>query len=84
MQQLPPPIVVATPSVEKFDSSPAQAERSDSRRFRPPGEIPAPLPMDLQANAVTAPKPERTNVAEDVLSAAKSVFNSVIPHPFER
>lgn len=83
MQQLPPPIVVATPSVEKFDSSPAQAERSDSRRFRPPGEIPTPQPMDLQANAAV-PKPERTNVAEDVLSAAKSVFNSVIPHPFER
>jgi hypothetical protein len=84
MQQLPPPIVVATPSVERFDSTPSQAERSESRSFRPPGEIPTPLPMDLQANAAAAPKPERTNVAEDVLSAAKSVFNSVIPHPFER
>ncbi|WP_349636746.1 hypothetical protein [Tardiphaga sp. P9-11] len=85
MQQLPPPIMVATPSVEKFDpmSSP-QSERSEARHMRPPGEIPAAQPMDLQANAAATPRPERTNVAEDVLSAAKSVFNSVIPHPFER
>ncbi|HEX7789253.1 MAG TPA: hypothetical protein VF467_01855 [Afipia sp.] len=84
VQQLPPPIVVATPSVEKFDSTPSQAERSESRRIRPPGEIPTPQPVDLQANAVSEPRSERTNVAEDVLSAAKSVFNSVIPRPFER
>ncbi|WP_441243533.1 hypothetical protein [Tardiphaga sp. 768_D3_N2_1] len=84
VQQLPPPIVVATPSVEKFDSTPSQAERSESRRIRPPGEIPTPQPVDLQANAVGEPRSERTNVAEDVLSAAKSVFNSVIPRPFER
>jgi hypothetical protein len=85
MQQLPPPIMVATPSVEKFDPVPSpQPERSEARRMRPPGEIPAAQPMDLQANAAATPRPERTNVAEDVLSAAKSVFNSVIPHPFER
>jgi hypothetical protein len=85
MQQLPPPIMVTTPSVEKFDSMPSpQSERSEARRMRPPGEIPAPQPMDLQASAAASPRPERTNVAEDVLSAAKSVFNSVIPHPFER
>jgi hypothetical protein len=40
--------------------------------------------MDLQADAAGTPRSERTNVAEDVLSAAKSVFNSVIPRPFER
>ncbi|MGM4916163.1 hypothetical protein [Tardiphaga sp. 813_E8_N1_3] len=85
MQQLPPPIVVATPSVEKFDPMPSpQSERSEARRMRPPGEIPAPQPMDLQADAVGEPRSVRTNVAEDVLSAAKSVFNSVIPRPFER
>lgn len=85
MQQLPPPIMVVTPSVEKFDPMPSpQSERSEVRRMRPPGEIPAAQPMDLQANAAATPRPERTNVAEDVLSAAKSVFNSVIPHPFER
>jgi hypothetical protein len=84
MQQLPPPIVVATPSVEKLDPMPSpQSERSEARRMRPPGEIPAPQPVDLQADAGT-PRSERTNVAEDVLSAAKSVFNSVIPRPFER
>ncbi|WP_441278458.1 hypothetical protein AB7783_18730 [Tardiphaga sp. 172_B4_N1_3] len=85
MQQLPPPIVVATPSVEKFDPMPSpQSERSEARRMRPPGEIPAPQPVDLQADAAGTPRSERTNVAEDVLSAAKSVLNSVIPRPFER
>ncbi|MGM4903541.1 hypothetical protein AB8B21_31970 [Tardiphaga sp. 866_E4_N2_1] len=85
MQQLPPPIVVATPSVEKLDPMPSpQSERSEARRMRPPGEIPAPQPVDLQGDAAGTPRSERTNVAEDVLSAAKSVFNSVIPRPFER
>nr|WP_089266243.1 hypothetical protein [Tardiphaga sp. OK246] len=84
MQQLPPPIVVATPSVEKLDPMPSQAERPEVRRIRPPGDIPTPQPMDLQADAAGTPRSERTNVAEDVLSAAKSVFNSVIPRPFER
>ncbi|MGM4929981.1 hypothetical protein [Tardiphaga sp. 619_E2_N8_5] len=84
MQQLPPPIVVATPSVEKLDPMPSQAERPEVRRIRPPGDIPTPQPMDMQADAAGTPRSERTNVAEDVLSAAKSVFNSVIPRPFER
>lgn len=87
MPQLPPPIVVATPSIENPNVGPQtpaqQAEQSGFRRPRPPGDIPTPLPMDIQASAGT-PRPERTNVAEDVLSAAKSVFNSVIPHPFDR
>lgn len=88
MPQLPPPIVVATPSIENPNVEPQtpaqQAEQSGFRRPRPPGDIPTPLPMDLQASAAGTPRPERTNVAEDVLSAAKSVFNSVLPHPFDR
>ncbi len=58
-----------------------RSERSEARRIRPPGDIPTPQPMDLQADAAGTPRSERTNVAEDVLSAAKSVFNSVIPAP---
>ncbi|MDB5501788.1 MAG: hypothetical protein JWR89_1690 [Tardiphaga sp.] len=86
MQQLPPPIMVSTPSVETYGSRPpsAPAERAaDSRRPRPPGEIPSPPPLDLQADA-TGTTRDRTTVAEDVLSAAKSVFHSVIPKQFER
>ncbi|MET0723032.1 MAG: hypothetical protein ABWY64_19720 [Tardiphaga sp.] len=88
MQQLPPPINVSTPTIETSGSAAsrppyAPMERSaDSRRLRPPGEIPTPPPLDLQADAGQAR--ERTNVAEDVLSAAKSVFHSVIPRQFER
>lgn len=88
MQQLPPPIIVATPSIEnpnlgQQQAPVQQADQSDIRRLRPPGDIPAPMPVDLQADA-SAPPRDRTNVAEDVLSAAKSVFHSVIPKPFDR
>jgi hypothetical protein len=80
MQQLPPPIVLATPGVDNFSS--VQVARPDSRRLRPPGEIPTAVPVDLQADASNL-RPDRTNVAEDVLSAAKSVFHTVT-RPFDR
>ena len=75
MQQLPPPIVVSTPSVE----NPQPMERAEQpRRPRPPGEIP--VPLATEANADTG----RTNVVEDVLSGARSMFDKVIPGPFAR
>ena len=87
LQQLPPPINVSTPSVETYGSTPSQppyTERNaEPRGPVPPGSIPSP-PLDLQADMGRARTTERTNVAEDVLSAAKSVFRSVIPKQFER
>lgn len=83
MQQLPPPIVVATPSVESFGEN-APAESNMRRRLRPPGDIPSPLPIDLQADASGPARQDRTTVAEDVLSAAKSVFHSVTPRFLDR
>jgi hypothetical protein len=85
VQPLPPPIMVSTPPAETFDaqtkpSYPVTARGDDPRRPTPPADIPDPRPLDLRADAV-APKPrEHTNVAEDVLSAAKSMFHSVLPH----
>jgi hypothetical protein len=90
MQQLPPPITVSTPSIETFNPPPsrqvsAEDRPFDPRRPRPPGEIPLAQPLDIQADASGPALPERrTNVAEDVLSAAKSVFHSVIPRRFEQ
>jgi hypothetical protein len=83
VQPLPPPILVSTPPAETFDaqtkpSYPATARADDPRRPTPPADIPDPKPLDLRADAIP-PKP-RTNVAEDVLSAAKSMFHSVLPH----
>ena len=83
IQPLPPPILVSTPPAETFDaqtkpSYPATAQGDDPRRPTPPADIPDPKPLDLRADAIP-PKP-RTNVAEDVLSAAKSMFHSVLPH----
>jgi hypothetical protein len=85
VQPLPPPILVSTPPAETFDaqtkpSYPITARGDDPRRPTPPADIPDPRPLDLRADAV-APKPrEHTTVADDVLSAAKSMFHSVLPH----
>ena len=89
LQQLPPPINVSTPPIETYGSAPSRppyaAERGvDTRGPVPPGDIPSPRPLDLQADSGRSNRGERTNVAEDVLSAAKSVFHSVIPKQFER
>ena len=81
VQPLPPPILVSTPPAETFDAQnkPSVTARvDDPRRPTPPADIPDPKPLDLRADAIP-PKP-RTNVAEDVLSAAKSMFHSVLPH----
>lgn len=80
MQQLPPPIVLANPAVESAGM--IQGDTPDGRRLRPPGEIPTAYPGELQADA-SASRRDRTNVAEDVLSAAKSVFHTVT-RPFDR
>lgn len=66
------------------------ARVDDPRRPTPPADIPiassapsAPTvsrrPLDLHAEA-TASIPEHTTVADDMLSAAKSVFHAVLPH----
>lgn len=80
MQQLPPPIVLSNPSVENPMSSTGRFEAS--RDPRPPGNVPVPMRGDLQANADDGGG--RTNVVEDVLSGAKSMFDKVIPRSFER
>jgi hypothetical protein len=89
LQPLPPPIMVSTPpadtlspngSMLKLPSVPL-ARGDDPRRPTPPADIPLDprsRPLDLHAEA-GAPTPERTTVAEDMLSAAKSVFHSVLP-----
>ena len=89
LQQLPPAINVSTPPIETYGSAPSRppyaAERGvESRGPVPPGDIPSPPPLDLQADSGRSNRGERSNVAEDVLSAAKSVFHSVIPKQFDR
>jgi len=71
---LPPPIVVATPS----ETADPASLRLDPSRPTPPAEIPPSRPpLDLSAEA-EQPK-QKTNVAEDMLSAAKSMFHAVLP-----
>ena len=87
IRPLPPPILVSTPANEAVDSRggsvprPPYAEgarNDDPGRPTPPAEIPS-RPLDLRAEAAAPAVRERTSVAEDVLSAAKSVFHAVLP-----
>ncbi|MHB8272149.1 hypothetical protein [Bradyrhizobium sp.] len=89
VQPLPPPIMVSAPNTEA--SNPATgsvpikppygvARIDDPRRPTPPADIPSSSPpVDLRAEAALPPPRERTSVADDVLSAAKSVFHAVLP-----
>ena len=83
LQPLPPPILVSAPPVEAAQTRPMAAARGDDpHRPTPPADIPDPRPLDLRADAAPDQPPprEHTNVAEDMLSAAKSMFHSVLPN----
>jgi hypothetical protein len=90
VRPLPPPIMVSTPPAgEAFNpaagSSQAKqpyadgARTDDARRPTPPADIPLSQPLDLRAEAADPSTREHKNVAEDMLSAAKSVFHAVLP-----
>jgi len=57
------------------------ARIDDPRRPTPPADIPevSSRPLDLHAEATEPSAQEHTTVAEDMLSAAKSVFHAVLP-----
>jgi hypothetical protein len=82
VQPLPPPIMVSTPTAG--DPPYTANMQIDPSRPTPPADIPPPPsrpPLDLRADA-TDPPPARphTNVAEDMLLAAKSMFHAVLPN----
>ena len=89
VRPLPPPIMVSTPAGDALDPAAtssqgkppyADATRSgDARRPTPPADIPVSPPLDLRAEATEPAAREHRNVAEDMLSAAKSVFHAVLP-----
>jgi hypothetical protein len=79
LRPLPPPIVVSAPS-----DGPEPAAPRDPSRPTPPAEIPqaiptVPPPLDLRAEVAAERPKQKTNVAEDVLSATKSMFHSLLP-----
>jgi hypothetical protein len=77
LQPLPPPIMVSTPQVE---NKPSAARVDDPLRPTPPADIPDPhAPLDLRADATADQPVKRPSVADDVLSATKKLFNSVLP-----
>jgi hypothetical protein len=91
VRPLPPPIMVSTPAAGETlnpaagssQAKPPYAEGArtdDARRPTPPADIPlSQPPLDLRAEAADPPMREHKTVAEDVLSAAKSVFHAVLP-----
>jgi hypothetical protein len=81
VQPLPPAVTVApapsetevmTPPARSPASRSTEAQVDDSMRLTPPADIPS-RPLDLRGGQ------ERPSVAEDVVSAAKSVFQAVVP-----
>lgn len=82
VQPLPPAIMVSTPRVETPDPQiQPDTQPLDPRRPIPPANIPdAARPLDLQASAsIPSVRAHDTTVADDVLSAARSVFQAVLP-----
>jgi len=85
LRPLPPPITVSTPAGEPFDQGsqtrPPYAANTggDPQRPTPPADIPVTRPLDLRAEVMGQPAREHTSVADDVLSAAKSMFHAVLP-----
>jgi hypothetical protein len=90
LRPLPPPIMVSTPASPGIDALDQGAQPKppyvtdaglgDSRRPTPPADIPLSRPpLDLRAEAAEPMAKEHTSVADDVLSAAKSVFHAVLP-----
>lgn len=87
VRPLPPPITISTPTDSPVPGAPANPSYTGSvqanGRLTPPAEIPAPppaRPLDLRAdNRDPSLKDQMSNVADDMLSAAKSVFHSVLP-----
>ncbi|MFK4510127.1 hypothetical protein LPJ38_12190 [Bradyrhizobium daqingense] len=92
VRPLPPPITVSTPSSDAYGNgggsqgSPpytASIGKDDPTRVTPPADIPVPViapPLDLRADVGGAlPRPKKTNVADEMLSGMKSMFQAVLP-----
>ena len=78
LKPLPPPITVAPPV--EFGRRGRRPTRPtvDPNRPTPPADIPPPPPMDIRADASKLAT-RTTNMAQDVLRSAKSMFHAVIP-----
>jgi len=85
VRPLPPPVIVAAPPADgNTAGSPpytASTRNDDPSRPTPPAEIPTPPPLNLRAaaNEAVSAKERAKAVAEDMLSAAKSMFHTVLP-----
>jgi hypothetical protein len=85
LRPLPPPITVSTPAGEPLDQASSQTRPPyaanaaiDPRRPTPPADIPLTRPLDLRAEVTEPSVREHTSVAEDVLSATKSMFHTIL------
>lgn len=92
VRPLPPPIIVTAPAAETPDTATGSLQvrspyaTAGIDRPVPPADIPggsptspSSRPLDLRAEATVPLVREPATVGEDMLSAAKSVFNAVLP-----
>ena len=80
IRPLPPPITVAAPPVEGPTAT-ASISNDDPNRPVPPADIPPPPPspsIDLRAGANKLAN-RTTNMAQDMLHAARAMFHAVLP-----
>lgn len=76
VRPLPPPITVTMPASDY--PRPATARPNDPNRPSPPADIPQ--PPELRADEAAAlPRDNASNIADDMLSAARSMFHVVLP-----
>jgi len=78
LKPLPPPITVAPPT-ETAAVQPPYTASVDPNRPVPPAEIPPPPAIDIRADASKLAT-RTTNMAQDMLRSAKSMFHAVIPN----
>ena len=86
VRPLPPPVSISTPSVDGAAYTAGTPSYTGSvqvdGRLTPPADIPTPppaRPLDLRAGRDPSLKDQMSNVADDMVSASKSVFHSVMP-----
>ena len=79
VRPLPPPITVTMPGLDPSYPHLAPARADDPDRPIPPADIPRPPELRVDAGPAPSPRDNASNLADDMLTAAKAMFHVVLP-----